>query len=282
MNWLGFALLSFFVFIGYELLSRKLGVNSRNPRAFSVVYSAISCLLTPILIFVEPIRVAPMEIGIVFLAAIGLTVWILFGRFEYFAHKHVEASTLAILLQLAPVFNFVLALIFLDEAITLSKLIGLALIIVANILVTGGSLKKAFSQGEGTKYALLIAFLLGVGWLFDKLLVPYFGVVIFTLLSYGPSAIFNALIPPISKKELLHELRTGSWKLIILGLFTVVGYGAQLKALALGEASKVIPIISSKVVFVVLLGAIVLGERSNLFKKFTAAILIVIAIYFMR
>jgi uncharacterized membrane protein len=56
----------------------------------------------------------------------------------------------------------------------------------------------------------------------------------------------------------------------------------MMKAMSLGDVSQVIPITTSTTPFIVIFGAIFLGERDNIFKKFLATILIVLAIYLMR
>ena len=69
---------------------------------------------------------------------------------------------------------------------------------------------------------------------------------------------------------------------MILGAFNLIGYAMMLKALTLGPASNVMPIVTSTTPFVVLLGVLFLGEKDYLWRKLFAAILTVGAVNLMR
>src|SRR3990172_12592743 len=115
MNWFFYSILALASFVAYDLYSRKLGVNSINPRAFSVIFNGAVVILTPLLLLIEPLSLNPLPIKILLITIINLLSWTLFGRFEYFAHKFVEASTLSIILRLAPALTFIFSIIFLHE-----------------------------------------------------------------------------------------------------------------------------------------------------------------------
>lgn len=278
MSWLGYAILALLSFAGYDLLSRKLAVQSKNPRAFAAVFYFIVALTVPVLLFIEPVKVPQVSFPVIVLTFFGLLSWILFGRFEYDAHKHVEASTLTIVERLAPVINLILSVLFLYESLTFLKIIGLFLTIIASIMVIGFDWKK--SKGMG--YALLTTLFLGIGWTFDKVLTPIYGVILFSFLSFFSPSIANAAIPPIRFSVLQKELRIGVWKLVILALLNIIGYGAMIKAFTLGEVSRVVPVATSTPPLVVLGAALLLKERKDLAKKIFAAFLVSVAIFLMR
>lgn len=282
MNWLSYAIIALVTFSGYDLLSRHLGVQSKHPRAFGAVYYFTAALVTPILLVVEPIQIPSLSFLTIFLTACGLFVWILFGRLEYFVHKHVEASILTILIRLGPVITFVLSVFLLGESMTLGKVAGLVLTIAASVIVIGTPSIEMFRKQKGLSYGIALAIILGVAWTFDKVLSPIYGVVLFTTLSFLAPALSNALAPPIPWSTLQKELRMGSWKMVVLAFFNIIGYGAMMKALILGDATNVIPIATATPPLVVLGGVIFLKERTDIGKKALATLLVVLAIYLMR
>lgn len=282
MTWLTYSIIALAAFSVYDLLSRYLGVQSKNPRAFSGVYNIFALLFVPILLFVEPIRFPTLTIVLIGLTSCGLLAWALFGRFEYFAHKHVEASTLTIILKLGPVITFILSILFLGETLSFYKILGLILTILASLLVVGMPTRSQMKKNSGLWYGFLITGILGLAWTFDKVLTPLYGIVLFCYISYAAMALAAIFFPFVGWSDLKSELRLGSWKVIVLAFINVIGYGAMIKALTLGEASRVIPISISTTPFVVLGAFFLLKERKDAWKKFGATILVIIAIYFMR
>lgn len=280
MNWLGYSIIALIIFSGYDLLSRKLGVQSKNPVAFGAVFYLIATLCTPLLLIVEPLQIPIITPIGVLLTGGSLLAWILFGRVEYTAHKHVEASVLTILLRLGPVITFILSMLFLDEHMTLTKLIGLLLTIFASVLVIG---KPSFSLlRKGLIYGVALALTQGVAWTFDKIVSPIYGVVLFSALSFLAPSLANMFIPPISIRTIIEELHLASWKIVVLAILNIVGYAAMIKALIIGEASSVIPIATATPPLVVLGGVLLLHERKDIAKKCIAVVLVVLAIYLMR
>ena len=282
MNWLGYSIIALVTFSGYDLLSRRLGVKSKDPRAFGAVYYFIAALMAPLLLVTEPLFIPTLTVSIAILTAFGLLAWILFGRIEYVTHKYVEASVLTILLRLGPIITFLLSVLFLGESPTAFKLVGLLLTIIASLLVIGIPSFSDFKKSKDLRYGVLLAGILGVAWAFDKLLSPVYGVVLFAFLSFMAPSLANAFIPPLSIKSLREELRRASWKMFVLAFLNIVGYGAMIKALIIGDATNVIPIATATPPLVVLGGVLFLKERSDITKKIIATFLVVLAIYLMR
>lgn len=282
MNWLGYSLISLFTFSLYELLSRHLGVQSKNPRAYAVVYNFFSAISVLLLLFIEPIKIPSISAFILFITLLGVASWSLFGRFEYFAHKYVEASTLGIIIRLATVITFILSIVFLGESLTFVKITGLLLTLAASVLVVGVPTLSEIKKSRGLGYAFLITFFLGVGWTFDKVLAPVYGAVLLSLMNFLVPSVTSLLLPPLAWSEVKSEFWIGSWKMIVSAVINVLGYGAMMKALTLGDASSVIPIATSTPPLVVLGGALFLHERTGFWKKCISVVLIILAIYLMR
>ncbi len=283
MSWLIYSLLALFFFVIYDVTGRYLATRSKNPQAFAVIYNLGVAIISPIIFLFDrtlPSGITPYVIGMTIL---GLMIWGLNGRFEYFAKKHTEASVFSIVIKLGPVISFFLAIIFLKESFTLSKLAGVALIVIANIILLAGNLHHTKLDLKGIRYTLLLAAILSVAWLFDAVNVKAWGVGVFCMFSFFAPVIMSSFFPTIKKIDLQKELRlTPWWQFLVLGFFNLVGYGFMLKALTIGEASNVMPIATSTTPFVVLIGILLLGERDSLARKICASVMVLVAIYLMR
>lgn len=283
MSWFILAIFALISFVLYDLAGRYLATRSSNPQAFAVIYNLAVTILAPALFLFDPSLPHDITLRVVVFTIIGLLVWGLFGRFEYFAKKHTEASTLTIVTKLNVILNFVLVMIFLGEKPTPMKFLGMGLIIVANIfLFIGHSWRKVISD-KGLKYSLLIAVFLAVGWVFDTVNVKYWGVATFSSFSFLAPVLLSSFFPRIKLTELKHELSLNPlWQIFVMAALNLAGYAAMLKALTLGPATSVMPVVTATSPFVVLFGYLILKEKDYPLRKLAAGILTVIAIYFMR
>lgn len=283
MSWFILAIFALISFVLYDLAGRYLATRSSNPQAFAVIYNLAVTILAPALFLFDPTLPHDITLRVVVFTIIGLLVWGLFGRFEYFAKKHTEASTLTIVTKLDVILNFILVMIFLGEKPTPMKFLGMGLIIVANIfLFIGHSWRKVISD-KGLKYSLLIAVFLAVGWVFDTVNVKYWGVATFSSFSFLAPVLLSSFFPRIKLAELKHELSFNPlWQIFVMAALNLAGYAAMLKALTLGPATSVMPVVTATSPFVVLFGYLILKEKDYPLRKLVAGILTVIAIYLMR
>ena len=283
MTWFPLALLALASFVLYDLAGRYLATRSNNPQAFAIIYNLTVTILAPLLFLFDPTLPQGITVPVVLFTLLGQLVWGLFGRFEYFAKKHTEASTLTIVTKLDVILNFVLVMIFLGEKPTLMKFLGMGLIIVANLfLFVGHSWRKVISD-QGLKYSLLIAALLAVGWVFDTINVKYWGVATFSSFSFLSPVLLSSFFPRIRFTELKHELSLNPlWQIFVMAALNLAGYAAMLKALTLGPATSVMPVVTATSPFVVLFGYLILKEKEYPLRKLAGAILTAVAIYLMR
>lgn len=283
MSWLILSLLSLISFVLYDVASRFVATRSESPRAFATIYNAVVALLSLSIFFIDPTRPGVLNLRIIFLTLVGLILWGINGRLEYFVKKHVEASTFAIVAKVAPVGTFLLALIFLHESLSMSKLFGVILIILANVLIFINLGKRTILTPKGLRYTIMICSVLSFAWFFDALNVPVWGVATFSVFSFAIGSLISGLFPAISLAELKRELvLTPIWQIALLGSLNLAGYALMLKAFTMTEASNVIPITTATAPFVVLLSFFLLKERDFLWRKFLAALVTLAGIYLMR
>lgn len=283
MSWLILSLLSLISFVLYDVASRFVATRSESPRAFATIYNAVVAVLSLSIFYLDPTLPGTITPRVILLTLVGLVLWGINGRLEYFVKKHVEASTFAIVAKVAPVGTFLLALIFLHESLSVNKLLGVILIILANVLIFVNQGIRAILTPEGLRYTTMICSVLAFAWFFDALNVPAWGVATFSVLSFAVGSLISGLFPTISMSAIKRELTlTPLWQIAFLGSLNLSGYALMLKAFTITEASNVIPIATATAPFVVLLSFLLLKERDFLWRKFLAALITLGGIYFMR
>lgn len=282
MSWITLSLLALTTFVIYDVLGRYYATKSANPQAFATIYNFIVALTSPILFLFDPTFPSNLDLRIVGFTILGCILWGLNGRYEYFAKKHTEASVFAITMKIAPVINFALSLHFLKESGSVQKYLGILLIIAANILLYLGNKSRIISL-QGLRYTLFLALNLAFAWLLDAINIKYWGVATFSIISFAAGGLISGIFPLVKLVEIKRELKlTPIWQIFLLGAVNLVGYAFMLKALTLGEASNVMPIVTSNTPFVVLAGIMFLGEKGSYIRKIFSAVLTITAVYLMR
>lgn len=274
MEWLILSIGAIAFFSCLNLLMRVLAVKSENPRAFSFMFNVFAGLFALIIILLQPVKIS-FDFPLVAIALVLAATFLygIFERLQFYARKHIDASTFVILFRITPVVTFITSIIFLGEEVTIPKLLGLIAIIAGSILVV----YKKFSVklDKALLLTLICAVALGLGWTIDKRATEFFDPQLYTSLIWTLPLIF-IFAPYISLKDLKNEFKISSWKIVLLAFLNVAGYYLQLKALSLADASTVIPLISATTIFTVIGGVVFLKERDHLLTKTAATILVII------
>lgn len=259
-----------------------MAVDSENPRAMSVVFNATGAFFA-ILIFVftgayENFAL-PTQLSSWVVMFIGALCYGLFERWRFLAAKLLDASVLTTVLNISVLVAFIGSIFLYSESLSIEKLVGGGLIMVALLIVSVSKAKNAISK-QGLTVGVGIAILLGFAWMLDKLGAQAFNPETYNVLLWSLPIIF-IYFPKVEVKAIKKEFKRMSYKIFILSGLNVFGYLMQLKAFELTDATNVIPIVQTSTLFTILLGVFFLGERENMAKKFLAGILAVVGAYFL-
>lgn len=280
MTWILLATSSIIFFSTLNLLQRKIAINTKYPRATSVVFNLWAALIA-ILIFIITGSYKTLTLPSDPAAWIFLTVaclgYGLFERGRFIAAKLLDASVLTIVSDIAVVIAFVFSLILYRESLSLEKVIGAGLIVFALILIGLTKNKHKISM-KGVGIALLIYSFLALGWSLDKKGATFFNPDTYQILIWLIPLVV-IYFPYVRLSEIKYEIRAGSWKVVILAFLNVVGYLLQLKAVEIADATKVIPVVQTSTLLTVFLGIVILGEKDDKFRKIIASIIALIGTY---
>jgi drug/metabolite transporter (DMT)-like permease len=180
---------------------------------------------------------------------------------------------------LAPVIAFLGSIIFFGEILTINKILGTSFIIIATIIVAYKNSK--LKTGRGFWLAVFVAVIYGLAWMIDKpgsnnIPAGFYSLIIWLL----PLPIIA--FPKIKIIDLKKEIKNAGMWVIILGLINALGFYTLLKALSLAEASRVIPIISSASVLTIIGGIFILNEKSHIWRKLLAGVIMFAGILLLK
>lgn len=282
MTWLYYSLGAAISLAFLNILSRILTVDSKNPRAFSIVFNIICIIMSLILfIFTGSYKVIsfPTRIDAWIYLLIASFFYGLNERFRFLISKILEASIYSIIGNITVIIAFFISFFLYKESLTVTKLLGSMFILFSLLLVS--ELKKSKISSKGIFLGIVTSIYLGVAMSLDKKGAIFFNPETYNILLWAVPFIV-LYFPGIKIKEIKAEFKQFSWKIILLAFFNFVGFYLGLKAFILADATKVIPVIQTSTLLTVIAGIFLLNEKNNLFKKILAGIIAVIGVFLLR
>lgn len=279
--WLIYSLATVLAFGLLIVVQRSISINSKNFLAGSFAFNVVSALIaTAMFALTSGLRMAvwPTNGRAYVFLAIGVVAYGLFERLRFKAASGVQASELAVIGNVAIIVSFMGSVWLYHEALSWTKVLGTVLVITAIILVSWQAKTKIIR-----KEALIVVAaqaIQGVALAVDKMGAQYFRPELYNIMLWT-LPLLVIFFPYIKPKDILNELKIGSWKIGVLAILNVFGYFVFLKALVLAEATRVIPIIQTSSLAAVILGIILLKERDRLARKFSAVGIALAGVYLL-
>lgn len=278
MNWLFFTLCAVAINTSLGLGLRSLSKQSANPRITGFVYNCYAALASMVIWILSgaplPSNVPATAIALLCLSALGYGI---FQRGQFYLRKYVEVSQLTPVMQTGLICGFLASLIILNEPINLKKLVGVAIIITATLIV---SLNKKLTVNKYAFVAIAISSALSVAGVIDKLASPHFPLFFYTMLIWILPLPFIAY--PVKRGEIGTAVKAAGWKIPLLASLNALSLVFFVHALQIGEASKVIPVLSTVTVLTVLGGILLLGETKYWKRKLLAGLLATLGVLILR
>lgn len=282
MHWVLLAASSLTLFTSLNLLQRKIAINAEYPRATAIVFNLWAVLLSLVVFFITGSYKnfsLPTEPAAWIFLAIACTSYAIYERWRFVIAKMLDASVLTIVSNISVAFAFIFSLFLYHETLTVGKLVGASLILVALVLISVAKHKQTISL-KGVAVAFVVYSILGLGWALDKKGSLYFNPDTYQILVWIVPLI-GIYFPYVKLSEIKYEFKVASWKVIVLAGINVIAYLLQLKALVLADATKVIPILQTSTLLTVMLGILLLGEKDNVARKIIASLIALVGSYIL-
>jgi drug/metabolite transporter (DMT)-like permease len=251
--------------------------------AFCIVFMFGSGLLTLPLIMVEPVRL-PTE-STAWIAFIVSCIGYTFCMTVYFyCMKRLEISQVETIGTSRSIWMMVIGIIAFGEVITLSKVIGICLIIAA-ILTVYARKGALIGLEKNQLLVLLYAIVISICYSLDKYALGYFSLVLFQVLIFTIPAFIIAIIFPASAKKIIPMFKTKRNAILMLICFFVqaVSVLALYRAYQIGgQLSIVGPIAQTTTVVTITAGILILREYWNIKRKIIGILLALLGVIFLR
>lgn len=269
--WLIFALATVALTSVLAILMRVLAVKADDERAFAFTYNLIGLLILMVLLLIWGIGMVSLNVylfGLLVLSGLGYG---LFQRYQFSVRKHIEASEVAIIFTPTNIAGYILAVIWLHEAVTVWQVLGFAMLMLAAFMVIARHHKVTFTRY--TVLALVIGLGLAITAPLDRRVSPYFSQILTYVAVIWLAQTVVTLLPYVKVGAIKRELRIHRWKLPLLVVINLCATYTLIAAIKLAPATQVQPVTASNVILVAILGIVLLKERHRVWIKIAAAIL---------
>lgn len=211
------------------------------------------------------------------LPIISFVFYAIADRIQPTVRKHLEVSIVSILLQLTSVFVFIYGVILYHEALTISKVVGILLVISATILVLYR--RGTFVANKYTLLTFIAAITGATGFAIDIGNSAHFNMPLYFSMAYFLPIVFVALFEKITVKQIVREYRRIDTKYLLLtGIMWGLAGFFGVHANQLGSVTTTESLLATTVFFSVILAYFVQGERRDELKKIVAALIVIVGI----
>jgi drug/metabolite transporter (DMT)-like permease len=278
MNWLGYALLAVAINTSLSIGLRLQTKQVANPRVTGLVYNCYAALTAVIIWIITgaqlPSNIPAWAIILLMLSAVGYGI---FQRGQFYLRKHVEASELAPVLQAGILAGLAASVLILGESLTPKKLAGI-IIILGGLAIIHKDTKLRVNKF--TTYALFIASCLSVAGVIDKVASGYFPIYFYAMMIWLLPLPYIAV--PVKRAEFTAATTEGKFVLPLLAGLNALSLVLLVKALQLGDATSVLPVMATTSIMTVISGVIFLREHKDWQIKLIAGILVTIGVIALR
>lgn len=222
--------------------------------------------------------------GSIKLFPLMLVTYLIAVSLFYTGLKRVDLSKVTILNSTGSVWSLILGVLLLNEGVTLSKIFGIVLIVVACTIPLINKNKVALGKFE--KYILISALFSALGAVLDKKLNSYGSAISYIAISFTLYGFFMLLI--FGKRTLLAFKFTFRkrefWRgVLINGFLYSLAFWALFSAYQRGgEVSRMFPITLSSSVIVPILGIVLLKEYDKWKLKLVAVTVLLAGLWFIK
>ncbi|MDQ6985594.1 MAG: EamA family transporter [Candidatus Dojkabacteria bacterium] len=259
------ALGSLISFSSFNILIRKIAKDEDNPETLGMLFTTIAGILSlPLLLLDDEIKIEKSYNSLWIIGS--LIGWTIISLGLGITYKHIKASTNTILGQTTSIFSLLIGVFIFSSEPSLISLFGISLIIFGNIYVF---FKEAdLPNRKAFILRILLSLVFAITYAFDSKASQYYPQGLFIFIAYViPGILLYFLVPKITIGSIKQMLIKYNLKLLLLGLFSLIGYLLLIKSYSTdGELYIIIPIVNSQSLLTVILSNIFLKEDSNILK----------------
>lgn len=279
-SWIFWVIVYLFSALVFAQSFKKANRNMKNAGSLTILLEVFTALFAILFIPLFKINFSS-DINIYLTLLIVVIIYAITDRLNIEARYGLEPSTFSMLKQLSTVFLIILGIIFMNESVSLLKIIGIILIIFSNFLLTFEKgkivINKYFIMSFISNFLFAVAMLINVG------ISDNFNLAIYTIITVSIPSIFIFIFESHSFRELKKEFKLYDRKLFLLSAFTwSIMLISSVRAYQLGDIVLVAPLLALTSIMNAIYEVVINKDRKKFVLKVIAAVLIVIGVLLIK
>ncbi len=275
--WIIFASLTVLSTTVLGIAFRRIALKTSHPREYAFIYNAVMFLLALPLAFILGVGLFSITTELLVLLILSGVLYGIFQRYQFTVRKHIEASVIQTIVTPAGLVGYLLAVVWLGEAVTLPRTLGYGLVLVAAYLVTRPS-EHSIHLNKYALFAFVIASCLSVAGVIDRAVSPNFesAFTYLTILLFFHA--FICFLPAVKIATVEKEFALHTWRLPLLASINIFALWCLVSALQRAPATQVLPVVASNVVLLSVVGIWFLKERTDIFRKLLSSFIVLVGL----
>jgi Putative glucose uptake permease len=253
-----------------------------DPTAFSAFWHLTCGIMGIPFIFITGL-VYPQELKIWLITLLSGFLYTICLLLYFKALKNTEISQTETISTTRSIWVVLLGVVFFGETLSLSKLLGVALIFLGLIVIYNQKTKKT-TFGRYHIYVLVYAIMISSAYALDKYALRYFSVGFYNSLLYLLPGILTTVIFPRTLRNMKYLIkpRKTNYFIFISCSVQIISTLSLYAAYQVGELSLVGPLAQTSTVLTIIFGILLLKERWNLKRKIAGIAIVSLGVAFLK
>ncbi len=250
--------------------------NMKDPGALTILLELFtgifSLLMMPLFAFKFSI-----SLNTIITLLIVVCIYAITDRLNTEARYGLETSTFSMVKRLSTVFMIIFGFIFLKEKLILNKILGAAIIIIANVILTYN--KGKFEINKYLGMAILAQFLFAIAMVINVDLSDHFNLAFYTWITVTFPAMLIALVGKHKPKAIIKEFkRYNKTKFLIASFSWALMLNSSIRAYQLGSITIVAALLSLTPILNSLAELIINKNTNRIIQKIIISILLILGV----
>lgn len=253
---------------------KKANRNMKSPGALTVLLELLTGIFSLLMIPIFDIKfeINPSIVGTLLIV---ICIYAVTDRLNTEARYGLEPSTFSMVKRLSTVFMIIFGFIFLNEKVILNKILGAALIVISNIILTYD--KGKFQINKYFIMAVISQFLFAIAMIINVDISDNFNLAFYTWLTVTESALLISIFGRHSIKNLKEEFNLYDKPKFLIAAFSwALMLNSSIRAYQLGSVTVVVALLSLTPILNSLAELIIYKNKDKLVQKIIISILLII------
>lgn len=250
--------------------------NMKDPGALTILLEVITGIFSLLMIPLFEIKFK-INTSILLTLLIVVCVYAITDRLNTEARYGLETSTFSMVKRLSTVFMIIFGFLFLKEPIILNKILGAAIIIIGNVILTYN--KGKFEVNKYLLMAIISQFLFAIAMVINVDLSDHFNLAFYTWITVTIPALLITIVGRHKPKDIIKEFNCYNKPRFLIAAFSwALMLNSSIRAYQLGSITIVAALLSLTPILNSLVELIFNKDTNKIIQKIIVSILLILGV----